>query len=103
MAYSLVMRREARTEFLALPSSVRAVLEEAFGLIRENPYASGPGFSVEQLAPPEWWHGEVWSIHVGSYRGWFVVDGQIVRFGAFGLRPGFYRKLNRLRERNPRG
>jgi hypothetical protein len=97
VAYLVRMRREARPEFLALPASVREVFEEAFARMKDHPYASGPGYSVEQLRPPPWWTGEVWSVHVGLFRAWFVVDGQIVRFGAFGLRPGFYGKLDRLR------
>jgi hypothetical protein len=97
VAYVLKMRREARPEFLALPPPVREIFEETFVRMKRQPYASGPGYSVEQLRPPPGWTGEVWSVHVGLYRAWFIIDGQIVRFGAFGLRPGFYRKLDRLR------
>lgn len=99
MVYSVVIRREARPEFLALPPDIRGVFEEAFERMRVYPFSSGAGYSVDQLKPPRGYKNEVWSVHVGIYRAWFVVDGQIVRFGAFGLRPGFYRKLNRLRAR----
>ena len=99
MVYTLTMRREARPEFLALPSAVREVFEEAFTRIRLQPLSAGPGYTVDQLKPPQGWNGEVWSVHVGNYRAWFVIDGRTVRFGAFGLRPGFYRKLSRLRSR----
>ncbi len=99
MAYTLTMRREARSEFLALPPDVREVFEEAFARMQDQPFSPGPGYSMDQLKPPRGWKREVWSIHVGLYRAWFVVEGQSVRFGAFGLRPGFYRKLNRLRAR----
>jgi hypothetical protein len=99
VVYTLTMRREARPEFLALPPDVREVYEEAFTRMRVQPLSSGPGYSVDQLQPPRGWKQEVWSVHVGNYRAWFVADGQTIRFGAFGLRPGFYRKLSRLRSR----
>ncbi|MCI4328882.1 MAG: hypothetical protein L3K01_05250 [Thermoplasmata archaeon] len=99
MVYALTVRREARPEFLALPPEVREVYEAGFARMRVQPLSSGPGYSVDQLKPPRGWKQEVWSVHVGNYRAWFVVDGQTVRFGAFGLRPGFYRKLSRLRSR----
>jgi len=101
VTYTVAMRQDARPEFLSLPPEVREVFEEAFSRMRVQPYASGPGFSVQQLKPPRGWKQEVWSVHVGGYRAWFVVDGQTVRFGAFGPRPGFYRKLARVR--SPRG
>jgi hypothetical protein len=100
VVYALTMRREAPPEFLALPPDVREVIEEAFVRMRVQPLSSGPRYSVDQLHPPQGWKQEVWSIHVGNYRAWFVVDGQTARFGAFGLRPGFYRKLSRLRSRS---
>jgi hypothetical protein len=67
--------------------------------MKRPPYASGPGYAVKPLKSSSSWNGEVWSLHVGFYRAWLVVDGPAVRFGAFGLRPGFYRKLERLRAR----
>jgi hypothetical protein len=99
VVYTLTMRREARPEFLALPPEVREGFEEAFARMRVQPLSSGTGNSVDQLKPPRGWKQEMWSVPVGIYRAWFVVDGQTVRFGAFGLRPGFYRKLSRLRSR----
>ncbi len=74
MVYALTVRKDARPDFPALPLEVRKSFEEAFVRVQE-----------------------VWSLHVGGYRAWFTIDGRKVRFGAFGLRPWFYRKLARLR------
>lgn len=101
MAHRVSVIEEAQQEFLVLLPAVRLTFERAFAALRgsSTPFVTGEGFSVEQLhLREELWTQGVFSLHVhGAYRGFFIVDQDEVVFGGFGLRPGFYTKMGRLR------
>ncbi len=63
-----------------------------------EPFGSGPDFDVVQLSPPAGVVTPIWSMKVGGYRMFFIVDGDAVKIGGFGARSGFYRKLSRAKE-----
>ena len=63
-----------------------------------DPFTSGPGYEVTQLSPPPGVVSPVWSMKVDGFRMFYVVDGKSVKIGGFGARPGFYRKLARVKE-----
>lgn len=63
-----------------------------------NPFTSGTGYEVSQLSPPPGIVSPIWSVKVSGFRMFYMVDGETVRIGGFGARPGFYRKLARVKE-----
>jgi hypothetical protein len=87
-------------EFLALPVRVRDSCWHIIGALRRKPNSPGPGFRVERLrklAPIE-----AWAAHFEGeqFRLLYVVDGNnLILFGV-GRRPGFYRRLDRLRDKS---
>ncbi len=98
MPYRVLRHRRAVAEFLQLPPGVRAIYERAIRQMSANPFAAGSGYSVAQLSPPAGVVSPVWSMKVGGYRMFFVVEGDTIKIGGFGARPGFYRKLARAKE-----
>jgi hypothetical protein len=90
-------------EFLALPAEVRDDCWRVIASLRRRPFSPGAGFRVERLrrlSPTE-----AWSAHFShdDYRLLYVVDGEnLILFGV-GTRPGFYRRLDRIRGRRQRG
>ncbi len=103
MPFRVLRHRKAIAEFLQLPPAVREVYERAIRRMSTDPLASGKGYRVDQLSPPAGVVSPVWSMKVGGYRMFFVVDGDSVKIGGFGARPGFYRKLARAKELVRRG
>lgn len=89
-------------EFLALPPEVRDEGWRVIASIRRRPFSPGAGFRVERLrrAAPT----EAWSAHFSDdeYRLLYVVEGETLILFGVGLRPGFYRKLDRIRGRGRR-
>jgi len=88
-------------EFLALPERVRDSCWRVVAGLRRKPMASGPGFRVERLrrmAPTQ-----AWTAHFANdrYRLLYVVDGEMLILFGVGTRPGFYRRLDRIRGRTP--
>jgi hypothetical protein len=86
-------------EFLALPDKVRDSCWRVIAALRRRPQAPGAGFRVERLrrlAPTE-----AWAAHFDNdrYRLLYVVEGGALILFGVGLRPGFYRRLDRLRGR----
>jgi hypothetical protein len=84
-------------EFLALPEDVRDACWHVISSLRRRPKSPGAGFRVERLrksAPTE-----AWTAHFEDdrYRLLYVVDGETLILFGVGLRPGFYRRLDRLR------
>jgi hypothetical protein len=63
-----------------------------------DPFASGPGYEVSQLSPPPGIVSPIWAMKVNGFRMFYVVGGDAVKIGGFGARPGFYRKLSRVKE-----
>jgi hypothetical protein len=96
--YRVVHHRKAATEFFQLPPGVRLVYEGAIRRLAVDPFGSGLGYEVSQLSPPEGITTPIWSLKVGGFRMFFVVEGDTVKIGGFGARPGFYRKLARVKE-----
>ncbi len=96
--YRLLRHRKAEAEFLQLPPHVRSVYERAIRRMATNPFSAGPGYEVSQLSPPPGVVTAVWSMKVGGFRMFYLVDGNAVKIGGFGARPGFYRKLPRVKE-----
>lgn len=84
-------------EFLALPEATRAACWHVIASLRRRPFSPGPGFRVERLRRIV--ATEAWAAHFShdAYRLLYVVDGErLILFGV-GLRPGFYRRLDRIR------
>ncbi len=98
MPFRVVRHRKAATEFLHLPPDIRTVYERAVRGRSLDPLKSGPGYEVSQRSPPPGVVSPVWSMKVGGFRTFFMVYGGTVKIGGFGARPGFYRKLSRVKE-----
>ncbi len=98
VVYRVLRHRKAEAEFLQLPPQVRAVYERAIRRMTTNPFSFGSEYQVSQLSPPSGVVTPVWSMKVGSFRMFYIVDGNDVKIGGFGARPGFYRKLPRVKE-----
>lgn len=98
MPYRVLRHRKAVTEFLQLPPEVRAIYERAIRRMSTDPFSAGSGYRLVQLSPPEGVVAPVWSMKVDGYRMFFIVEGDTVKIGGFGARPGFYRKLARAKE-----
>jgi hypothetical protein len=86
-------------EFLALPERVRDSCWHVIAALRRRPQSPGAGFRVERLsrlAPTE-----AWAAHFedARYRLLYVLDGETLILFGVGLRPGFYRRLDRIRGR----
>ncbi len=103
MPFRVLRHRKASSEFFQLPPAVRAVYERAIRRMAVDPFTSGPGYEVAQLSPPPGVVSPIWSMKVGGYRMFFIVDGETVKIGGFGARSGFYRKLSRTKELVRRG
>jgi len=90
------------TEFLALPEVARDACWHVIAALRRKPRSPGAGFRVERLrklAPTE-----AWTAHFEKdrLRLLYVVDGETLILFGVGTRPGFYGRLDRLRERQSR-
>lgn len=84
-------------EFLALAAEVREECWRVIASLRRRPFSPGAGFRVERLrriSPTE-----AWSAHFsdGACRLLYVVDGETLILFGVGTRPGFYRRLDRIR------
>ncbi|HTT45589.1 MAG TPA: hypothetical protein VMH38_06200 [Thermoplasmata archaeon] len=99
MARTVLRDPRFDAEFLALPEEVRDSCWRVIAALRRRPFSPGAGFRVERLrriAPTE-----AWSAHFldDRFRLPYVVDGEeLILFGV-GSRPGFYRRLDRIRGR----
>jgi hypothetical protein len=99
MARTVLRDPRFDSEFLALPEEVRDSCWHVIAALRRRPFSPGAGFRVERLrriAPTE-----SWTAHFSEdqYRLLYVVDGDDLLFFGVGLRPGFYRRLDRIRGR----
>jgi hypothetical protein len=98
VAYRVLRHRAAEGEFLQLPPDVRAIYERAIRRMATDPFQPGPGFEISQPSPPKGVVAPIGAMKVRGFRMFFVVDGDLVKIGGFGGRPGFYRKLARAKE-----
>ena len=96
--FRVLRPHKAHTELFPLSPALRAACERAIRRMLVDPFASGPGYEISQRSPPPGIVSGVWSMKVGGYRAFFVVDGDTVKIGGSGARPGFYRKLSRVKE-----
>lgn len=97
MARTVLRDPRFDAEFLALPRDVRDACWNVIAALRRRPFLPGPGFRVDRLrriAPIE-----AWAAHFSEdrYRLLYVVDGETLILFGVGDRPGFYRRLDRLR------
>jgi hypothetical protein len=102
MARTVLRDLRFDAEFLVLPEEVREVCWHVIAALRRRPFAPGVGFRVERLrriTPTE-----AWSAHFSDdqYRLLYVVDGETLILFGVGARPGFYRRLDRIRSRTRR-
>lgn len=89
-----VARQPADAEFLALPVRIRLELEEILPALIRHPFRSGPGYTVSPIGNhPGLWKLKLTDFPPRAFRAVFEVDGDVVRFLAFGPRPEFYQKL----------
>lgn len=98
MRYRIERHRKAPAEFFQLPPTVRAVYERAIRRLAIDPFIAGAGYEVSQLSPPPGIVSPIWALKVGGFRMFYIVEGETVKIGGFGARPGFYRKLARVKE-----
>lgn len=90
-------------EFLALATDVRDERWRVIASLRRRPFSPGAGFRLERLrrlSPTE-----AWSAHFSddTYRLLYVVDGETLILFGVGTRPGFNRRLDRIRGRQRPG
>lgn len=99
MPLRVVRHPEFDNDFLALPIAVRDECWRVISALRRRPLAPGLGFRVERLRRSTGL--PAWSAHFldNSYRMLYAVDGESLVLVGVGMRPGFYRRLDRLRQR----
>lgn len=94
MGWRLVVRPPADEEFLALPAHIRLEFEEIVPSLMRGPLRSGLGYLVQEVRNhPGVWKLKLTTVPPRMFRAAFEIDGQVIRFLAFGPRPDFYRKL----------
>lgn len=101
MARAVLRDPRFEREFLALPEEVRDSCWHVIAALRRRPFSLGIGFRVERLrriAPTEAWVAHFWR---NRYRLLYVLDGESLILFGVGPRPGFYRRLDRIRDRRP--
>jgi len=86
-------------DLAGLPLDARTELWRLVARLRTRPFASGLGYGVNQLRHAH--RGGVRVAHFlrDQYRLLFEVDGELLILVGVGPRPGFYRRLDRLRTR----
>lgn len=90
-------------EFDGLPGHTKSELWRVIGRLRERPFAGGLGFSVSELRHTNSPGARVAHFGHDRYRLLFEVDGDLLILVGVGPRPGFYRRLDRLRGGGPNG
>jgi hypothetical protein len=97
MVYEVVRDPRLDAEFLDLPYPVRDAAWRVLGALRRAPFSPGVGFRVERLRRTT--KADAWVAHFyrNRYRLVYVVDAPLLVVFGVGPRPGFYRRLDRLR------
>jgi len=85
-------------DFDALPSEARREFWRILSSLRRRPFAAGVGFSVVQLRRTARPGARVAHFLNDRYRLLYEVDGELLILVGIGERPGFYRRLDRMRE-----
>jgi hypothetical protein len=83
----------------ALPIGARTEMWRIVGRLRDRPFLSGVGYSVYPIRKTDRRGVRVTHFLRDQYRLLFEVDGELLILVGVGLRPGFYRRLDRLRAR----
>ena len=86
-------------DFWALPSDAQDEFWRVLAELRRRPFAPGPGYTVVPLRRVSRPGVRVAHFLDDDYRLLFVVDGPRLILIGVGRRPGFYRRLDRLRAR----
>ena len=82
----------------ARPSEARHEFWRILSSLRRRPFAAGLGFSVVQLRRTARPGVRVAHLLNDRYRLLYEVDGELLILVGIGERPGFYRRLDRMRE-----
>lgn len=90
---------EFEGDLATLPALPRNEMWRVLARLRKRPLSPGPGYSLNELRRSSrpgvrvarFWHDQ--------YRLMFEVDGELLILVGVGKRPGFYRRLDRLRAR----
>ena len=101
MTLRVVSNARFDTEFDGLPNNAKAELWRIIARLRERPFAGGLGFSVSQLRHTRRPGARVAHFGHDRFRLLFEVDGDLLILVGVGPRPGFYRRLDRLRGGGP--
>ena len=86
-------------DFWALPAQAQDELWRILAGIRRHPFAPGSGYTVVSLRKVSRSGDRVAHFLDDDYRLLFEVDGPLLILIGVGPRPGFYRRLDRLRGR----
>lgn len=85
MPYVVTIATSAARELDNLPAHIQSRFQAAFTLLQDNPFRPRAGLDVIKM------HGGAYRVHVGSYRGMFMLQGNEVAFFRFGHRSTIYR------------
>lgn len=98
----VVRDRRFDDDFWDLPRAAQDDLWHVLAGIRRRPFSPGPGYTVVEMRRPLRAGVRVAHFLDDRYRLLFEVDGALLILIGVGARPGFYRRLNRLRSSSPR-
>lgn len=97
----VVRDRRLDGDFWQLPPSAQDEFWHVLAGIRRRPSAPGPGYTVVELRKPPRPGVRVAHFLDDRFRLLFEVDGSLVILYGVGVRPGFYRRLDRIRAGSP--
>ena len=83
--FRIIIVPAAAREFNDLPMHVQERFKQVFNRLEDNPFRPRPGLDVIKM------QGGGYRVHVGHYRGGFILEGRDVVFWRFGHRSTFYR------------
>ena len=78
------MTREARSQYLGLPTDIANRFDELMAFLEINPHRLPPWCEVKSIGRKG--GKKVFRARVGAYRATYVFDGHIIRFTRFRLR-----------------
>ncbi len=97
----MVRDRRFDDDFWRLPTVAQDELWHVLAGIRRRPFSPGSGYTVIELRRPPRTGVRVAHFLEDQYRLLFEVDGPLLILVGVGVRPGFYRRLDRLRSPTP--
>ncbi|MGA7923404.1 MAG: hypothetical protein WCA77_05455 [Thermoplasmata archaeon] len=78
------MTREARIQYLGLPTDIANRFDEVMAFLEINPHRLPPWCEVKSIGRKG--GREVFRARVGAYRATYVFDGETIRFNRFRFR-----------------